>query len=250
MRTGLDAAGARLDELERLHDGLNARVTAVLAESTRRALAGEASLLASAQAEAEARDEAFAALAPRFAEGARRVRAAVNRLVALEIARERDAHPTLTALRQWVARGRDGRGALADPRLGDQINADQVVQLGRYWRVGDVEIVPVSAAGTLVGCDLAAWALVPPDEPLPGPAFAVLDGRGDTLVEGAAVLEPDLGAGPLRLRFPAVEGAASLRLTGGGEVESVGLKLFERRRLQPLTRRVRARAWLVRPVHA
>lgn len=251
MQSELDGARSRLDQLDALHEALNARVTAVLAEATRRALAGEAALIAASQAEAMARDAALAALDPRFVEHSRRTRAAVGRLVALEISRERDAHRVLAAPGRWIARAHDGRDALADADMARTVAPGEVVQPGRYWRRGDMELIPLSPSeDPILGFDVAAWALVPPDEPLPGPSFSVLDAGGDTLVEGVAVLEADLGPAPLRLRFLPVEGAVTLRLVGAGEIEAVGLKLYERRRLQPVTRRLRSRGWLVRPVHA
>jgi len=241
---------ARLDSIERLYDEINGRVTAVNAEVARRAVAGEEAVEAGLRAEAEARARSIADLDPRFLAQTTQSQAAVTRLIALEIRRERDAPRVVRMVSDWLRREESERRA----ELLEQAAPGEVVQLGRYWRSGEVDLLPVSVeARPLRGLDLAAWALMPPTAAVPGLEFELIDDVGDTMVGGVSEVVADIGTAPLRLRFPAItaaDGRIRLRLRGGMSVQGVGLKLYERRRLQPLTRRVRARAWLARPIYA
>ena len=156
--------------------------------------------------------------------------------------------------RIWSARGRDLRARLAGTEFDGNTQADQAVHLERYWAEGDIDELPLSfAPGALAGLDIAAWALIPPVAPIHGLEFRLLDARGETLAEGACAIEPDIGeAGRLRLRFDPIQadGSLRLRLTGTRSAQAAALKLFERRRVQALTRRVRSRAWLTIPHYA
>lgn len=176
------------------------------------------------------------------------VQAALTHLVAARIASERAAPKILTLLRAFRHRGRDLRAQLAQSPFAAWLNTpynasskQTRIQLGDYWRAGDgaaFEMGPTPAG--LCGFDLAAWTFMPPAAPLEILAFEIAAPSGQILAYGGCAAAMSV-EGALELRFAPLETAqpgVTLRISGLPNIERVGLKLYEHRRIQPLSRRL------------
>ncbi len=185
------------------------------------------------------------------------VDAAVSSLVREKISRERNRTRLLQIASRWVSRRRDLTSMLRASWFADWLNDPQNaraegerIQIERFWRAGETEVFDLPGATSgMTGLDLAAWLFLPPARPKPVLLFEILDASGAVLREGVCEADRMTGREAARMRFDGVADAAGplrVRLTGLPGVEDVGLKLYEIRRVQPLTHRVRRRRLLHR----
>ncbi len=181
---------------------------------------------------------------------------AVSALAREKIGRERDRARPLQALHRWNARRRDLTGVVQASWFADWLDdpanvraPGERIQLQRFWRAGEGErfVLPCDAGRVVEGFDLAPWVFVPPFRAKPVLRFQLLE--NDAVVrDGCCVADRATGREALRARFDPVtaSGPLSLTLVALPAAEDVGLKLYEIRRIQPLTHRVLRRRLLHR----
>ena len=248
-------------------DDLNDRITTVTTAFTRRIVGLENRVAGAPAASARTIDDLQSkigllecqnhtlvgrvdALMHASAKSAAHFDAALTRIVSARIAGERNLPRLLQVARQYIRRSRDDRGLIAVspfcdwPQPGREgAERKRRVQLGEYWREGDLADYAIgSVEPGLIGLDLAAWVFLPPEAPATVFAFDLMNLEGSIIVSGDCYLQS--GPDPhqvLPIRFPAIYTAGHplrLRLIGKSVLAKTGVRLYEIRRIQPLSHRL------------